>query len=387
MRGDYESSYRALVDHIHGTVLPGLDAQLGSDARWNAQQGDLVLSFAENLIKEDDLACAKSELEAWQPLSLASPSTMEKIIVQSRDVTLARILKNEGRFKEALPCFERLFKAASFEMSHVSTGWQMIMFSNIADVYCEVGRLEDAEAVLETELQVVFSKGWENISTGRRLQLALIESFIRRGMFVKAEECLVKLIPVFEAITEPDVLQNTGHFRVWIGLVRISHLQGKWDDALLRWHRALGIVESSGWQKGFTYGVILYSISQVLFHTKSIQESYATLENAKKSFAIEERKYWIVGLGSYWYDYVVTDLGAEGPDPVIRQQQRDSREKARDCFVDQIFGPWGAESLTAAGAEVARKPLPSNFSLQSLSMASGELSHKPSPTHFTLQTS
>lgn len=100
----------------------------------------------------------------------------------------------------------------------------MVLFSNIADLYCELGRPDDAESVLERELEIIYARGWENISTGRRLQLALIESFIRRGMFEKAEECLSKLVPIFEAITQLDIIQNTGHFRVWSGLARISHL-------------------------------------------------------------------------------------------------------------------------------------------------------------------
>jgi tetratricopeptide (TPR) repeat protein len=230
---------------------------------------------------------------------------------------LGRILKNQGRFHEALPYFEKLLQEFSYEDNHVSTGWQMALFSNIADLYCEVGRPDDAEAVLAREMEIIYVRRWENISTGRRLQLALIESFIRRGMFKEAEECLSKLVPIFEAITEPDLMQNTGHFRVWAGLARVFHLQGHWDDALVRWYRALGIVEGSGWTEGFNYGIILFSIAQVLARTGKLDECHAALENAQRSPAAEERKYWIVGLGSYWYDYVVTSLGEAGPSPVV----------------------------------------------------------------------
>lgn len=241
MQGKVADSYKSLEEYIHGVVLPGLDEELSQDARWNATQGDLIMSFSENLMRESHLQRAQVELEEWRPLAPTAPSTMEKIVLQSRDIMLGRILKDQGRFHEALPHFEKLLQGLSFEDYHVSTGWQMGLFSNIADIYCEVGRPDKAEAVLAREMEIIYARGWENISTGRRMQLALIESFLRRGMFTMAEECLSKLVPIFEAITEPEMIQTTGHFRVWCGLARISHLQGHWDDALVRWYRALGI--------------------------------------------------------------------------------------------------------------------------------------------------
>jgi tetratricopeptide (TPR) repeat protein len=336
LRGEVAGSYRALEECLHSKIF---DKELDSDARWNAQQGDLVISLSENLMRDNDLARAKSELQAWQPLNIEAPSTMERMVLQSRNVMLGRLLKNQGRFNEALPYFQRLFKELSFRDYNVSTGWQMVMFSNLADCYCEVGRPDDAEAVLEAELGIIYESGWENISNGRRLQLALIETFIRRGFFKQAEECLLKLIPMFEAIAEPDILQNTGHFRVWAGLARISHLEGNWDDALVRWNRALGIVEAAGWNKGCTHGIFLYSIAQALFRIGDLDASLVTLENAKKSLAAEDRKYWIVGLGSYWYDYVVLPLGETGPNPIVIQP-KNIRANAQDRLIDQLFGPW-----------------------------------------------
>ena len=333
MQGNVADSHKALEEHIHRTVLPGLDEGLGFDARWNATRGDLIISFSENLMRGNDLQRAQAELEEWEPLAPTKPSTMEKIVLKSRNVMLGRIFKNQGRFHEALPYFEKLLLEFSYEDYHISTGWQMALFSNVADLYCEVGRPDDAEAVLAREMEIIYARGWENISTGRRLQLALIESFIRRGMFKKAEDCLWKLVPIFEAITEPDMIQNTGYFRVWAGLARVSHLQGHWDDALVRWKRALAIVEGSGWTEGFNHGIILFSIAQVLTRTGNFDEGHSALRNAQKSLATEKRKYWIVGLGSYWYDYVVTSLGEAGPSPVVMRSK-----KTNDLLINQIFG-------------------------------------------------
>jgi hypothetical protein len=94
MQGKVADSYKALEEHIHRTVLLGLNEELGLDVRWNAAQGDLIISFAENLMRESDLQRAQVELEEWSPLALNAPSTMEKIVLQSRNVILGRILKN-----------------------------------------------------------------------------------------------------------------------------------------------------------------------------------------------------------------------------------------------------------------------------------------------------
>lgn len=274
MQGQTISSHKALEKYVHGAVLPGLDRNLDFGAQWNARKGDLVM-------------------------------------------------KNQGHFQDALPYFEKLLKELTLEDYHVSTGWQMVLFSNIADVYCEVGRPHDAEAVLEKELEIIYARGWEKISTGRRLQLALIESFIRRGMFRKAEECLFKLVPSFEAISKPDMIQNTGHFRLWTGLARILHLQCDWPEALSRWYSALGIVKRTGWTRGFNHGVIQYPIAQVLTRMRNVDDSRIAFEAAKRS------------LGSYWYDYVITNLGEAGPNPVVAPLKENIA--CRDHLINEIF--------------------------------------------------
>ncbi|KMU85898.1 hypothetical protein CIHG_03427 [Coccidioides immitis H538.4] len=321
MQGKTTDSYKAIEDHIHNTVLPGPDEDLITDVRYNATKGDLVVSFAATLIKDGDLLRAKAELTRWRPLNPHAPSTMERLVLQHRDVMLGRILRNQGRFVEALSYLEKLLQNLSAEDYLVSTGWQMILVTNVTDLYSEVGRPQDAEAVLDKVLKISQTQGWYNIGTGRRLRLALIESFIRRGLFTQAEEKLKELIPIIEAIREPDINQSTEHFRVWAGLARISHLQGQWNEALDRWNQALALVERSGWTQGFNHGIVQYSIAQVLARVGDVTGCQASLSKAEKSLAVEERKYWIVGLGSYWYDYIVTALGSEGSSPVVNLEK------------------------------------------------------------------
>ncbi|RDL37962.1 uncharacterized protein BP5553_05395 [Venustampulla echinocandica] len=308
LQGDTQASQDALENHIRNSIGPGLDEDLESDARWNAQRGELVLSFAENLLRMNNSARTKVELADWKPLNLAAPSAMEKLVAQSRDVTLGRLLRNDGQFKEALPIFERLLKETG-SVTHNSTGWQLVMFNNVSDLYCEVGRPLDVEAVIEEQLKLVYARKWENIPTGRRLQLALVESLIRRGEFRPAETCLDKLILVLEADEDPNEVQNTNHFLAWTCLARISHMEGRWDQALICWNRAAGIIEKCCWEKTFSNAIVLFSIAQVLYHTGREDEAIINVQKAEVALKVEGRRYWIVGLGSYWFDYVCVPLG------------------------------------------------------------------------------
>ena len=72
------------------------------DARWNAQIGELIYSFAENLIQSGRLQDARHELLQWGPIDTASPPSMERIVLWSINISLGRILRVEGSFRNAL---------------------------------------------------------------------------------------------------------------------------------------------------------------------------------------------------------------------------------------------------------------------------------------------
>ncbi|KAF4442656.1 LipA and NB-ARC domain protein [Fusarium austroafricanum] len=98
--GQVTASYSGLEEHVRKIVLPVSERE--ADARYNAAKGDLVLSFAENLMKDNDYPQAEKELEVWHPPNAEAPSTTERIVVQSWAVALGRTLKSPGHFEEAL---------------------------------------------------------------------------------------------------------------------------------------------------------------------------------------------------------------------------------------------------------------------------------------------
>ncbi|KAI1964965.1 hypothetical protein LOZ58_001657 [Ophidiomyces ophidiicola] len=302
-RGEVEESYKALENFIRQPVLSDVDEDLAHDARWNSAKGHIIIAFAQ------------AQIEQWKPLNLKSPSTMERVVLRTRDVVLGRILRLQGLFPAALEVYEKLLRMSDGDYK-VSSGWQTTLFSALAYTYCEVGRPGDAEVALEKVLEGIYACGWKNIALGKQTRKALSESFLRRGMCKKAELCLFELLPAAEAEIDPTMFGKTTHACLWIGLARISNLQGEWHKALDRWKKALTIVECM-MTAGFTHGVVLHSIAQVQFQLGCLEESQVSLRQAKESLAFEGRKYWIVGLGTYWYDYVVTTLEKTDPSPVV----------------------------------------------------------------------
>ncbi|KAL9121255.1 MAG: hypothetical protein Q9187_002190 [Circinaria calcarea] len=304
MFGNPKQSNQALETFIHGTVFPGHDVGLESDPKWNAQRGGLVVSFAENLIQDGDLTRAKNELLEWEPIYPKFPSTLESLVLRSRNVALGKILRCEGHFSDALSYLTDVLGESAYDQSYEGTGERRLLLCNIADLYCELDQPTSAQEILQLELKEMSEGECKNVSSGRRVQLSLIESLLRLRMFDKAEESSWNLEPAYEAISNPDALTSISHFRLWTGLARISHLTCRWEEALPRWRRALKILEDRKWVPSYNSGIVRFSISHVLYKLQDFQESSAMMEKAKIDLDSEGRKFWIVSLGSYWYDYI-----------------------------------------------------------------------------------
>ncbi|EFQ96871.1 LipA and NB-ARC domain-containing protein [Nannizzia gypsea CBS 118893] len=337
LHGKIGDSYRVIEKCLyHGAFSDGLDIS----KKANAEKGKLIISYAGSLIMENQLERAKKELESWQPKDPNHPSLMESSVLSDRNVSLGRLLKNQGFFSEALPYFERIFHDIRSEQCNGNPIWQMNALANLTDLYLEVRRPDDAEATLRETMKIMYSRGWQRYSIIRRLQLSLAESFIMRAMFQTAEECLIRLIPILEGIEDPNMNQKTEHFRAWSGLARVSHLQGHWEQAITRWKTTIKVVEKSGWSKKFSHGVMLQSLAHAQFQADEVTESRTTLQLAMQSLAAEKRKYWIVGLGSYWFDYIQAPLGQIGQSKVIIEPDAysEKEEQSRERLIADLFG-------------------------------------------------
>ncbi|KAI9774484.1 MAG: hypothetical protein M1839_001717 [Geoglossum umbratile] len=308
--GGKGSSNKRLEIFIHSTVFPGHGKEMDADARWNANRGDLVVSYAENLIHTGALARAREELCEWEPIVPDFPSTIERLVLRSRDISLGRVLRFEGRFAEALKLFKGILNESQQDDLYKESSWYPVIISHIADMYCELGQPAEAQEMAEPALAQLVRRGWQHVSYGRRLQLALAEALILLGSYTMAEEHLRSLIMQYEPIVHPDVPTRTGHFRAWTGLARIAHMARRWDEALTRWRQALAQLE--GFRKGesFVGGVVWYSIAHCLVEVGRKAESEEALARVR-GWVAGGREFWDLGFGTYWYDFVMGAMGEE----------------------------------------------------------------------------
>lgn len=305
MLGKRTESNETLETFIHATAVPDSGPEIQTDARWNAQQGDLIISYAQNLIQDLDLVTAKKELYAWNPLSPSTPSARERIALRGLNTTLGKILRYEGHFEEALKFLEDQLQESEADDFYEGTGWRRVMLSEVSDLYCELKRHSDATALLEPELRKMTNRGVENIGVGRRLQLALVESFIGREMWLTAESRLLALKAVFEGMPDPDVTYRKAVFRIWASLARIAHYNCLWEKSLSHWEQALKALELHGWENSFNAGLVRYSQSYTLWKLDRAEEGRSIALLGKANLKNERRLRWIVGWNSYWNDYIV----------------------------------------------------------------------------------
>lgn len=307
MLGEGTSSNKTLEEFVHSTILPGYNQLLEGDARWNARRGELVLSFAENLIEAGALTAARHELLQWKPISPGSPSSMERIVLRGRNITLGKILKFQGHFQEALDTLDAVLQESEIDSFYEGTDWRRVLLCNIGDLYCELRRPADTQSLVAPELKRMIDSGSQNISSGRRLQLTLAESFIRSGMFVKAEEVSSNLGKVYSTIHDPDALTKRGMFRVWASLARIAHLRYRWNEALLHWNKASDALRSLCQQDSPHSALVQYATAYTLAKLGKAPRGGLNISAAKAKDLLKtgERRYWIAGFDSYWHDYIV----------------------------------------------------------------------------------
>ncbi|MCJ1314213.1 hypothetical protein MMC25_007893, partial [Agyrium rufum] len=304
MTGNKEKSNESLKQFIYASDYSKLSLL---DPRDNAHRFDLITSYAQNFVQESKLAAAREELSNWLPLNISSPSSMERLALKNRNTTLGKILRYEGQFAEALTYLEYLLEQSNDEDGGVeeTPGWRHLLLSNIADLYTELDRPADAEAMLESEIAQMRSENWAESGSSKRLQLSLIEAFMRHNKLQKAVQWLLPLQHHFEKIKEPDVLTKRGLFRVRTTLARVAHFRGQWDKALFNWKEALNVTESLGERESFSGGQVKCAFAYTLYTLGRVAEGLVLFKQAQQNLASQKRFFYLVGFDSYWHDTIM----------------------------------------------------------------------------------
>jgi len=320
------------------------------DARSNALYGQLILFYASNKIRWNKLDHARSMLDHFSPLNSDSPSTMERLVLKKKEVTIGRIDRYQGKFRLAREHLTPLSDVDA-KLDGV-TGRSRI--SQLACVLCELGEPGKAQMLLCQEIKIMEKLGSQNISSGRCLRLSLAEALLLQASLKEAEDIYLRLKEVIEDCPDPNFTIGIDKLRLWMGLARISHLKHSWSDALTRWKKALRASEDCNWRAGFNEMVVHYSISHVKSVLGEQENSESHIKKADELYRREGRQYWLTGLGTYWLDFVWRSLDHN---PEILSDSYNlaicSKIKTRSDFSEH---PTGEPQLDILGSKIKRTP-------------------------------
>lgn len=313
MLGETNESYEGLRNYLHHPHDKNLNVYMSvpRDARLNAQRGEITKSYAECLIQKEELEAALSSLQSWRPLNPNSPATMEYLVSHSIKICTARILRFQGDFSVALEHFNELQEDSAEDCMFEGTGWQRMILSNVAELRCELDQCNGAEKPLLSRLNQMTDAERNDTTLGRRLQLSLAEVYLRNQEFHKAEPILKVLEGAYKATGNNDRLNFIDRFRMQCGLARMHHTERNWNSALHYWRTAWDYTAKSEWANTLTGSVALLSKGVVLLKMGNTDEALPVLSDAKQKIALSKHKYWVVGLGSYWFKYVSGQLEEE----------------------------------------------------------------------------
>ena len=274
------------------------------DARSNAFYGNWVLSYAANKIRRNDLIHARNSLSKFSPLNYDCPSTMERLVLKRKKITVGKIYRYEGRFREARECLTpSLGEDAALDGV---TGRSRI--SHLAAVLCELGKPDKAQEILKSEIELMETLETQNLRQGRGLRLALAEALVEQKLLKEAEDIYSTLKELFRNTPNTDTTTQMCDMRIRVGLARISHLKNYWSDALGYWEEALQA--SMKWEEGFIRMIIYYSIGDVKSEL-GISDSRSFLRKADKLLEREGRQFWWTALGTSWLNFIWRRLGRD----------------------------------------------------------------------------
>ncbi|KAL8797717.1 MAG: hypothetical protein Q9195_000069 [Heterodermia aff. obscurata] len=327
MQRDSEVTFETFVE----SSSPTDKIKYTGDARYNAQRGDVIVSFAEDMILDGKLVDAKEVLSSWQPLNPQSPSTMERLVLRSRNITAGRIAREQGNFEDAKVCLENLLEESMDDPYYEHTGWRRKTIYSLASVYCELGEPQMAADLVTPELAWMSGARMEDMPSGRSLKVILAECQILLGELAAAEATLEDLRRVIEVRKEPDLITRTNFFRAFVGLARIAHGRKEWEKAVKYWRQALDAGKGCGWDQQYPMSIVRYSMAYVLLSNQQIDEGLENLEAAERSMKEDGPQYWSVGLSTYWLAHVKEQLVALERQAGIIWRASSQRSHKVDC--------------------------------------------------------
>jgi tetratricopeptide (TPR) repeat protein len=261
--------------------------------------GSLTISEALNHVQDEELNNAIIRLNSWSPLDPNKPSTMERVVLVNAQAQLAKVLRYQGRFDEALKYLEKLYEVT--KSGYLFENIRVEVANELGNVLTEKGRPDEARILLRMEIEDQNRKGRSNTAASKLLHLSLAETLLRQGQLEAANDCYKHL----------SNLAPFANLCYNVGLARVAHARLDWPVAIGRWTDALKILAKhfprGDSHSGHTSLGILQSMHVALVksgHEELGRQTLKQITDIEATCATCGCKHWIPGLNSYWMDAI-----------------------------------------------------------------------------------
>jgi tetratricopeptide (TPR) repeat protein len=349
-----------------------------SDLATNVEFGEVIISRAYDLIKENHCDKALAELQRVQPYG-PRPTKREQLLRQRADLAAGIAHRNLGEFDQGLSVLKRLWLEAAREQAHTTAGNSVIC--HLGALYIELSTPIEAIVLLEDQKLVLESWDWQHDRRGRQNLVYLAAAYLhldpgqatghnhqelrnilkRRGNsfraldkispelqdlcqghgnlqeaidspshkiytrvkcpWTAAEEICRDLRTAWKISSDTDLASKMLYLQLLTIDIRISLLQGRPADALSCCEQALEIAGRCSWPEGYFEMEIYRTISQIKLILGEPKDSEAFENRARELYISHPPRFWIVGFGTFWRKFLQISASRPGTPIEIRWKE------------------------------------------------------------------
>src|SRR2546423_5067328 len=152
------------------------------------------------------------------------PSPMELRVLPSKLVVEAKLYRSQGHFNTVQKYLEECLPAL---LPQDANRYQVIC--SLADVYCDLGLPENADALVTPE--IIFQRGSGTRSKAlRRLLVSAIDADLGRGLYDSAESMVEEVETIYTTLSNLDVSDQLLHVRTLVASARIHHYKSQFPE-------------------------------------------------------------------------------------------------------------------------------------------------------------
>lgn len=311
----------------HTTPLPySLSVHPGIDTRTNAWLGQFRLHQAQVLIDRGaSTDVVSTELSHIRLLDSTRPSHQERTVLLESKFLIAKSLRFEGKFNQALPWFDYVLQEAYRYGSRIS--WRVA--PHIAETQSEVGSCQKAIDLVHTTIQDFTEYNSMDRGNGKRLRLALANCHLMRLLWSSAQgmepdaEALRQTLDKFRLLATQfnsgtGLLSKHNKFVVYCGLAMTYDIGDNVKDSYSAWKEAADFAKSFWKEPGYAEMITTYSQSVAAFRLGR-DDAEALSDKARELWGLinGRRGFYFTALGSIWPNVLLMFERRRGREGII----------------------------------------------------------------------